>query len=155
MLAAGDRAPDVTLVDATGASVRLSTLLDRPLVLYFYPKDNTPGCTIEACSFRDEYSSFVDRGAEVIGVSSDDGRSHESFSEKLHLPFRLMTDLAAKARTAFDVPKTFGVLPGRATFVIDTSGTVRYSFNSQFAPAKHVETALAALDAMTETAKTG
>lgn len=155
MLAAGDRVPNVTLTDASGTTVALSTLLERPLVLYFYPKDNTPGCSIQACSFRDDYQAFVERGADVIGVSSDDSASHAGFANRLHLPFRLMSDPGGKARGAFGVPKTLGILPGRATFLIDTAGSIRYAFNSQFAPAKHVQMTLAAIDAMKAAAKTG
>ncbi len=145
MLAAGDSIPDVKLVDESGAVLSLASLLDRPIVLFFYPKDNTPGCTFEACSFRDEYETFVERGADVIGVSSDDARSHAAFSKKNGLPFRLMTDPNGLARRAFGVAKTFGVLPGRATFLIDTTGKVRYSFDSQFTPLKHAHNALEAL----------
>ncbi len=145
MLEAGDPVPKVTLLDDRGTTVELATLLDRPLVVFFYPKDDTPGCSLEACSFRDDYSAFVERGADVIGVSSDDPRSHAAFSKKHGLPFRLMSDPSGAARRAFGVPKTFGVLPGRATFLIDTAGKIRYAFNSQFAPQKHAQTALEAL----------
>lgn len=155
MLAAGDRIPNLTLIDASGAPVALASLLERPLVLYFYPKDNTPGCSIQACSFRDDYQAFVERGAEVVGVSSDGSASHAGFAQKLHLPFRLLSDPGGAARSAFGIPKTLGILPGRATFLIDTSGVIRYAFNSQFAPAKHVEMTLAAIDAMQTAAKTG
>lgn len=144
MLTAGDSVPNVMLVDERGAHVPLASLLDRPLVLYFYPKDDTPGCSAEACRFRDDYEDFVAAGAEVIGVSSDDAQSHARFREKYRLPFRLMSDPDGSGRTAFGIPKTFGVLPGRATFVI-AGGTIVYAFNSQFAPRQHVKRALSAL----------
>ncbi|HEV7179180.1 MAG TPA: peroxiredoxin [Candidatus Baltobacteraceae bacterium] len=151
MLAAGDMIPTVSLVDPNGANVPLQSLLERPIVLYFYPKDDTPGCTVEACAFRDAYETFVERGADVIGVSSDDSARHARFATKHRLPFRLMSDPGARVRLAFGIPKTFGVLPGRATFVIDRNGIIRYAFNSQFMPGKHIETALAALQTMTAT----
>jgi peroxiredoxin Q/BCP len=149
MLTRGDHIPDVLLVNADGATVLLGSLIDRPVVLFFYPKDNTPGCTVEACSFRDDYQAFVEAGADVIGVSSDDTQSHTRFRERHHLPYRLMSDPGGVARKAFGVPKTLGILPGRATFVIDRDGTIQYAFNSQFAPEKHVANALAALSVPT------
>jgi thioredoxin-dependent peroxiredoxin len=144
MLQAGDPIPNVTLVDESGTSVTFASLLDRPTVLYFYPKDDTPGCTAEACKFRDDYEDFTAAGAQVIGVSADDAAAHARFKAKHRLPFRLLSDPNGSARAAFGVPKTLGFLPGRATFVI-TNGTIVYAFNSQFAPAQHVQRALAAL----------
>jgi peroxiredoxin Q/BCP len=149
MLARGDHIPDVPLVNADGATVLLGSLIDRPVVLFFYPKDNTPGCTAEACSFRDDYQAFAEAGADVIGVSSDDTQSHARFRERNHLPYRLMSDPGGVARKAFGVPKTLGILPGRATFVIERDGTILYAFNSQFAPERHVANALAALSVPT------
>lgn len=145
MLHAGERAPDVTLVDEQGARVALRTLLDRPIVLYFYPKDDTPGCTAQACAFRDAYESFTDAGADVIGVSSDSQDAHAKFKERHRLPFRLMSDPDGSARAAFGVPKTLGVIPGRTTFVIDRDGMIRYAFNSQFMATAHVANALQAI----------
>jgi thioredoxin-dependent peroxiredoxin len=145
MLSRGARVPEVTLIDANGAKVTLASLIDRPLVLYFYPKDDTPGCSAEACRFRDEYEAFLEAGADVIGVSSDDPKSHVRFREKYNLPFRLMSDPGGAARKAFGVPNTLGIIAGRATFVIDRDGKVLYSFNSQFLPERHVSNALAAL----------
>ncbi|HTX57874.1 MAG TPA: peroxiredoxin [Candidatus Acidoferrales bacterium] len=145
MLARGDRIPDVTFVDTSGERVALTALVDRPIVLYFYPKDDTPGCSAEACRFRDQYEAFVAAGADVIGVSSDDPKSHARFREKYQLPFRLMSDPGGAARKAFGVPSTLGILPGRATFVIARDGKIIYTFNSQFTPDRHVANALAAL----------
>ncbi len=145
MLSRGARIPEVTLVDADGAKVALTSLIDRPMVIYFYPKDDTPGCSSEACRFRDEYEAFLAAGADVIGVSSDDGRSHARFRQKYNLPFRLMSDPDGSARKAFGIPNTLGFLPGRATFVINHDGKILYSFNSQFLPQRHVSNALAAL----------
>jgi thioredoxin-dependent peroxiredoxin len=145
MLTRGDHIPDVPLVNADGSTVLLGSLIDRPLVLFFYPKDNTPGCAAEVCAFRDDYEAFVEAGADVIGVSSDDNQSHANFRERHRLPYRLMSDPGGAARKAFGIPKTLGILPGRATFVINRQGTILYAFNSQFAPERHVKNALEAL----------
>jgi thioredoxin-dependent peroxiredoxin len=145
MLTRGDHIPDVPLVNADGSTVLLGSLIDRPLVLFFYPKDNTPGCTAEVCAFRDDYQAFVEAGADVIGVSSGDNQSHANFRERHRLPYRLMSDPGGAARKAFGIPKTLGILPGRATFVINRQGTILYAFNSQFAPERHVKNALEAL----------
>jgi peroxiredoxin Q/BCP len=144
MRKAGDAAPDVTLLERN-APVALASFRGKPLVLFFYPKDETPGCTAEACSFRDEYQAFVEAGAEVAGVSSDDGTSHDGFAARHRLPFRLLSDPGEAARKAFGIPKTLGLFPGRATFVIDADGTILHAFNSQFAPLRHVREALTIL----------
>jgi thioredoxin-dependent peroxiredoxin len=139
----GDAAPEFDLTDSAGKRVRLSDFRGkRNVVLYFYPKDDTPGCTKEACSFRDSYQSFTDAGAEVIGVSSDDGASHQKFAEKFHLPFTLVSDTGGGVRKRYGVPATLGLLPGRVTFVIDRDGIVRHVFNSQLQATKHVDEAL-------------
>lgn len=137
-------APPTSFTDESGATVSLESLLGRKtIVLYFYPKDETPGCTVEACSFRDHYEDFVAAGAEVIGVSADDAASHEAFKAKHRLPFRLLTDPAGLAAKAFGVKKTLGLLPGRVTFVIDRQGVIRHRFDSQLRVQKHVAEALA------------
>jgi peroxiredoxin Q/BCP len=142
----GDAAPDFSLPDAAGRQVRLSDFRGRKaVVLYFYPKDDTPGCTKEACSFRDNYEAFTDAGAEVIGVSSDSEASHQKFSEKFKLPFTLVADGGAAVRKRYGVPATLGLLPGRVTFVIDRDGIVRHVFNSQLQATKHVDEALGVL----------
>jgi peroxiredoxin Q/BCP len=136
-------APAVSFLDETGAAVPLASLIgQKTLVLYFYPKDETPGCTVEACTFRDQYEDFVAAGAEVIGVSADDAASHEAFKAKHRLPFRLLTDPGGLAAKAFGVKKTLGLLPGRVTFVIDRSGSIRHRFDSQLRVQKHVAEAL-------------
>ena len=117
----------------------------KAVVLYFYPKDDTPGCTAESCSFRDQYEAFKDAGAEVIGVSSDSAESHARFAEKHRLPFVLLADRGGAVRKQYGVPATLGLLPGRVTFVIDRDGVVRHVFNSQFQATKHVAEALTAL----------
>ncbi len=145
MLKSGDACPDFALPDASGTLVRSADLRGKPFVLFFYPKDHTPGCTTEACAFRDEYHAFVEAGAELIGISSDDGASHERFARRHGLPFRLLSDRDGSVRRAFGVPATLGILPGRATFVVCDDGAIRYAFNSQFLPKAHVINALAAL----------
>jgi peroxiredoxin Q/BCP len=140
----GDAAPDFDLPDASGRRVRLADFKGkRGVVLYFYPKDDTPGCTKEACSFRDSYEEFRDAGAEVIGVSSDSEASHQHFAEKYRLPFVLVADAGGELRKRYGVPSTLGLLPGRVTYVIDREGIVRHVFNSQLQAAKHVDEALA------------
>ena len=142
----GDAAPEFDLASADGKRVRLSDYRGkRSVVLYFYPKDDTPGCTKEACSFRDSYESFKDAGAEVIGVSSDSEESHKKFSDKFKLPFTLVADAGGAVRKRYGVPATLGLLPGRVTFVIDRNGVVRHVFNSQLQATKHVDEALAVL----------
>ena len=143
----GKPAPAFTLTDGSGHKVSLSDFKGKNVVLYFYPKDDTPGCTKEACSFRDSYEAFRDAGAEVIGVSSDSAASHRSFAEKHRLPFALVADARGELRKRYGVPSTLGLLPGRVTYVIDRDGIVRHVFNSQLQATKHVDEALAALRA--------
>lgn len=147
MLGRGDRIPNLTLQDERGTALSLYALLGRPLVLFFYPKDETPSCTAEACAFRDAYEQFVQLGAAVVGVSSGDAVSHARFVRKHALPFRLMTDPGGAVRRALQIPKTLGVLPGRVTFVIAADGTILHAFTSQFRTTKHVAEALQALRA--------
>ncbi|MCB2410276.1 peroxiredoxin [Hymenobacter lucidus] len=140
MLQVGDQAPDFTLKTTTGDTFRLSEQLrQRSIVLYFYPKDDTPGCTAQACSFRDQYEDFQDLGAEVVGISSDTETSHQKFSQKHRLPFPLLADVGARVRRLYEVPRALlGILPGRVTFVIDKNGVIQYIFNSMNAAADHV-----------------
>ncbi len=145
----GSKAPDFSLRSQSEEMVGLKDFLSkRPVVLYFYPKDDTPGCTKEACAFRDEYEKFGRLDAEVIGVSSDSVRSHRRFAEKHDLPFTLLSDEEGKVRRLFGVPNTFGVFPGRVTYIIDEEGVIRHMFASQIAAVQHVEEALEALAAI-------
>lgn len=144
-LQVGSTAPDFTLADASGKDVRLADFRGRPVVLYFYPKDDTPGCTKEACSFRDQYQDFQDAGAVVLGVSSDSSESHRKFAERHRLPFTLLADRGGEVRKLYGVPATLGLLPGRVTFVIGSDGVVRHTFNSQLDASRHVAEALDAV----------
>ncbi len=147
----GDHAPDFTLSNQSGEPVRLSDFLGKTdIVLYFYPKDDTSGCTTEACSFRDSYEVFKDAGAEVIGVSSDSAESHQRFAAKNRLPFILLSDAGGALRKRYGVPTTFGLLPGRVTYIIDKQGVVRNIFSSQFTPEKHITEALKTLQALSQ-----
>jgi thioredoxin-dependent peroxiredoxin len=139
----GDRAPDFSLVSQDGKTVTLADFLGKnAVVLFFYPKDESPICTKEACSFRDAYEDFVKAGAVVIGVSSDSAESHREFAAHHRLPFLMLADENGALRKAFGVPKTLGILPGRVTYVIDKQGVVRLIFNSQLSAADHVSEAL-------------
>lgn len=140
---AGDKAPDFTLTSQSGESVRLyDRLQSKVVVLYFYPKDETSGCTAEACAFRDSHEVFVDAGAEVIGVSSDSASKHAAFAGHHNLPFTLLSDEGGRVRKSYGVPAVLGMVPGRVTYVIDRTGTVRNSFNSMTNISQHVGQAL-------------
>ncbi len=148
-LRAGDRAPDVDLVGPGGEAVPVRSLYaDKVLVLYFYPKDETAGCTAEACAFRDQYEDFLAAGADVVGVSADPPESHARFAGRHRLPFRLLSDPSGAARAAFGVKKTLGFLEGRITFVIDRAGVVRHAFSSQIRMGAHVDEALGVVRAL-------
>jgi peroxiredoxin Q/BCP len=139
----GDKAPDFTLPSQSGDEVRLFDQLgERVVVLYFYPKDNTSGCTAEACAFRDSYETFTDVGAEVIGVSSDSADKHAAFAGQHNLPFTLVADKGGQVRKSYGVPSVLGVIPGRVTYVIDRTGTVRHVFSSMTNIGQHVNDAL-------------
>jgi peroxiredoxin Q/BCP len=145
---AGDTAPDFTLLDQQGRSVRLSVLTEeKNVALYFYPKDATPGCTIEARSFRDAYDAFAAADTEVIGVSSDSVKSHERFAANERLPFLLLSDRDGAVRKLYGVEKTFGILPGRVTYVIARGGVVRHVYSSQLQVTRHSREALEAINA--------
>ncbi|WP_440134450.1 peroxiredoxin [Chitinophaga sancti] len=144
-LKVGDKVPAFQLKDQDGNTFDISTALGKqPLVIYFYPKDETSVCTKEACSFRDAYTSFSQYGAKVIGISADGVASHKKFAEHHHLPFTLLADTSNTVRKLFGVPKTF-VIPGRVTYVVDKQGVIVHTFNSMKDSEKHVQEALAAL----------
>ena len=142
----GDKAPDFTLPSQMGDNVTLSEFFGKKnIVLYFYPKDESRGCTKEACSFRDSYDVFTGLGAEVLGVSSQSTESHKSFANHYGLPFVLLSDMDHKVRHLYGVPSTLGIIEGRVTYIIDKKGIVRHIFNSQGHPGLHVEEAIKAL----------
>ena len=144
MIQIGDKIPEFTLQNQDGAPVNIMDFIgQKTVVLYFYPKDDTPGCTKEACSFRDQYTVFQDLGCEVIGISSDAPKAHKEFAIKYKLPFPLLADEKKEVRTLFGVPKSlFGLLPGRVTYIIDKTGVVRGIFNSQLNATQHIDEAL-------------
>lgn len=145
----GETAPDFTLPSQTGSPVSLKDFRGKKsVVVYFYPKDDTPGCTAEACAFRDSYEVFSDAGAEVIGISEDSQQSHQQFAAKHNLPFTLLSDSGNKVRQLYGVPATLWVLPGRVTYVIDQEGVVQHIFDSMLNFKAHVEEALKTLQAI-------
>ena len=131
-LSQGDSVPHFNLEDQEGITFDIDQLLGKkPFVVYFYPKDFTPGCTKEACSFRDSYQDFKDMGAEVIGISSDSAKSHGRFAKKHDLPFILLADPSGEMRKKFQVKsELFGLLPGRETFVFDKNGKLIMKYNN-------------------------
>ena len=145
----GDRIPEFSLLDQDGNEFKISDHLGKQaLVIYFYPKDDTPGCTKEACSFRDSYEEFTDRNVKVIGISADDVESHMNFAKKYNLPFTLLADVDNKVRNLFGVKSNvFGLIPGRVTYVVDKTGVIIYVFQSQLKAERHITEALQALDA--------
>ncbi len=141
---AGSAVPVFTLPDQDGREFSLSSVIGKKnLVIYFYPKDDSPGCTKEACSFRDQFEVFNEADAMIIGISGQSVESHKKFAEKYHLNFTLLSDEGDKVRKMFGVPVNFmGMIPGRVTYIVDKSGKVVYVFNSQTQAAKHVDEAL-------------
>ena len=151
MLAEGTKAPDFTLPDAEGNQISLSDFNGKKVVLYFYPKDNTPGCTKEACAFRDVYDQILEKGAVVIGMSADSEKSHANFKKKHGLPFYLVSDSDKSVLEQFEAigekkmyGKTYmGIL--RSTYIIDENGVILKSF-PKVKPTEHVEEVLSALN---------
>ena len=138
----GEPAPDFTLEDQNGTQVSLRDFGGKAVVLYFYPKDDTPGCTAESCAFRDQYEVFKAAGAEVIGISGDSAQTHQKFSNKHQLPFILLSDKGNKVRQLYGATAAFGLFPGRVTYVINPEGNVQYVFDSMFNFKGHVEETL-------------
>ncbi len=139
----GDKAPSFMAKTHVGETIKLSDFSGKKVVvLFFYPKDDTPVCTKEACSFRDAYEDFTAAGAEVIGISQGSEEQHQAFASKHRLPFPLLIDEGNNLRKAFGVPKSLGLLPGRVTYVIDKEGVVKKRFSSQFGSHQHMEEAL-------------
>jgi len=150
MIQIGDKCPDFQLPDAIGQMIQISEFIGKKkLVIYFYPKDDTPGCTKEACSFRDSYEDFKNFDCEVIGISSDDEQKHAAFASRHKLPFILLSDKDKVARKLFGVPgNLFGLIPGRVTYIIGLDGIVKGIYNSQTNPLGHIEKALELIKSM-------
>lgn len=148
-LKVGDAIPKFIAKDTHGNAFDSTEIIGKkPLVIYFYPKDNTPGCTVQACSFRDQYEDFKDLGAEVIGISSDSIESHQQFTKQYRLPFILLSDSDKKIRKLFGVPADwFGLLPGRVTYVADQKGIIIMVFDSVKAK-YHIPKALEAIQSL-------
>jgi peroxiredoxin Q/BCP len=139
----GDQIPAFQLQNQDGELINIKDYVGKQnLVIYFYPKDDTPGCTKQACSFRDQYEDFNDLNAEVFGVSGQSVESHKEFAEKHRLNFNLLCDVNNTVRKQFGVPTNFfGLLPGRVTYIVDKSGKIVHIFNSQFRTEEHIEQA--------------
>ncbi|TVZ51635.1 peroxiredoxin [Dokdonia sp. Hel_I_53] len=139
----GDKAPAFKLKNQNGEVIYAGEYLgNTPLIIYFYPKNFTPGCTAQACSFRDQYQDFLEAGAKVFGISSDSVESHKRFREKHHLPFDTLADKSNSVRRRYGVKgNLLGLIPGRETFVIDKDGVIQMKFNSM-AASQHIPKAL-------------
>lgn len=143
----GSKVPEFSLHDQNGDTFDISSVLGKKnLVIYFYPKDDTPGCTAEACSFRDQYEVFREADAEIIGISSQSVESHFNFAKKYNLNYTLLSDTEKKVRKLFGVKgDLFGLIPGRVTYVANKKGEVIFVFDSQRNAEQHVDEALAIL----------
>lgn len=139
-LKTGDTVPKFTAKEASGVIFESDSVIGKKaVIIYFYPKDDTPQCTAQACGFRDNYAEFVDLGVEIIGVSSDDVNSHQEFIRKYNLPFLLLSDSDKALRKLFGVPSAFlGLLPGRVTYLLDKNGVIQMVFDSMLGM-KHVK----------------
>ena len=140
----GDNCPLFSLPNQTGKIIAIKDYLGKSnVVLFFYPKDDTPGCTKEACEFRDRYADFVAEGCAVFGISSDSVDNHVGFIQKHSLPYSLLADKQKTVRKLFGVPgNLFGLIPGRVTYIIDENGIVIGIFNSQLDPIGHIDAAI-------------
>ncbi len=139
----GDKIPAFQLKNENDEVVNSADFIGKPMVIYFYPKDDTPGCTKEACAFRDSFQDFTDASVTVFGVSADTPKSHAAFKAKYRLPYTLLSDEGNQLRHAFKVPTDlFGLMPGRVTYIIDKRGIIQHIFKSQFKVEQHVSEAL-------------
>lgn len=143
----GEILPDFQLPDAKGDMRNKKELLNgKFLVLFFYPKDHTPGCTKEVCSFRDAYHEFLGAGCEVVGISGDSVKSHALFADQFALPYPILSDENGTFRKSMQVPKKiFGLIPGRVTYIFDPSGVCIHITNDMLNAEKHVKEALAVI----------
>lgn len=138
----GELAPNFELPDKDGITHTLKEYLGKPIVLYFYPKNDTPGCTKEACSFRDQYADFLDEDVQVIGISSDTVQSHSIFVKKYNLPFVLLSDRDGEIRKQYKAWSMLGLFPSRITYVIDKKGRISFVYKGLLNAEKHVSEAL-------------
>jgi peroxiredoxin Q/BCP len=145
-LSVGDEAPKFSLPDQDGRIARLDDYHGRNVVLFFYPRNHTPGCTREACGFRDQYAAFQETGTAVIGISDDSPESHLRFAQRHQLPYRLLSDEDREVARSYGVRRIMGILPGRITFVINGNGIVRNAFSSHFQLNRHISESLANLE---------
>lgn len=143
----GDKCPDFSLLNQDGVLVHVNSFIgQKNIVLFFYPKDNSIGCTIEACSFRDNLPTFEGLDCVVLGISSGSVLSHKDFSEKHNLQYGLLSDIDDKLRNTFGLPKSyFGLIKGRVTYIIDKKGIIQFVFNSQANVFGHVKKAIEVL----------
>lgn len=142
----GDSLPNFSLLNEEGENVNSHSWIGQPLVVYFYPKDDTPGCTAEACSFRDQFAEFDEMGAKVVGISSDSVESHKNFKLKHRLPYTLLADTAGAIKKKFGVKgNLFGLIPGRVTYIFNKEGRLLHEFSSQLNVTKHVAESIAIL----------
>jgi len=147
----GDRVPFFSLPNQDGRMVDLSDYIGKPIVVFFYPKDETPGCIKETCAFRDSHDQFIEAGVTVFGISADTIDSHKSFKLKYKLPYDLLSDENNKVRKTFGVSADlFGLIPGRVTYIIDNHGIVRRIFNNQLNFKKHVDESLKMIELFTQ-----
>jgi len=140
----GDLIPSFSLPDQDGNNFDVANLIGKKkMVIFFYPKDDSPGCTKEACYFRDLYEVFTEAGAVIIGISGQSAESHKKFALKHRLSYTLLSDRGNRVRKLFGVPTNFfGLLPGRVTYIVDSEGRVAHTFNSQVQAEKHVDESL-------------
>ncbi|KAK5583971.1 hypothetical protein RB653_005577 [Dictyostelium firmibasis] len=145
-LKVGDDAPDFSCPDKDGKLVTLKDFIDqKPIVLYFYPKDETTICTKEACEFRDKYQKFIEAGADVIGVSRDDADSHSKFTSKYSLPFTLLSDKGGELAKLYGAEGNF-LSPGRVTFIIDKNGKIALNHSAFLSASSHIEESLKVIE---------
>ena len=144
-LQVGDKIPTFSLLDQYGNIRTDKEFRGKPLVLFFYPKDDTPGCTIEACGFRDKYDLFKILGGKICGISNGSEKSHLLFARKNNLQYPLLCDESNSLRRAFGVPKYLGLIEGRVTYIIDSKGIIRHIFEDLLNGPAHIKEALKAL----------
>ena len=145
-LSPGDKAPEISLEDQNGKIQSSKNLKRNKLLLFFYPKDGTPGCTAEVCEFRDKFSKFKKLGLTVWGVSNDNRNSHERFAKEFSLPYPILQDKNNLLRKAFNIPNNFGILPRRVTFIIDENGIVLFVYENLLDGPSHVIKAIEFLE---------